>query len=329
MLIFELHTMLSTCRKGCNPSVEASQIAGRALPEMMLRFLRPSSQNSCQERDVGDRMPRAFQVISLTFVGLSLAATAWGQNAAPRPNFRPGSVIIQRVPIIPPSHTPLAQIPMDQIPSTPPQVTYANGLLTIVAENSNLGDILREVHKQTGAKIDVPPSANERVAARFGPGAPRDVLASLLNGSAFNYVLAGSETNPTGVSSVVLIPKSNAGSTPAMAYQPTPQYSQPQMTQQMMAPGAGPGGPVVQQQGANEEDAEEDADAEDASDDAENDQPAAAPAQGAQSPGGQPQPPKPFMNLNRTRPADPSGANGTQTVTPEPDQQSDPNSDNN
>jgi len=263
-------------------------------------------------------------------LGLSLAAISWGQNTAPRPNFRPGSVIIQRVPIIPPSHTPLAQIPMDQLPSTPPQVTYANGLLTIVAENSSLGDILREVHKQTGAKIDMPGNANERVAARFGPGAPRDVLASLLNGSGFNYVLAGSESNPTGVSSVVLIPKSNAGPSEAMAYQPTPQYGPSQMTP--MAPGTGPGGPVVQQSRVGEEDAdaEEDNDTEDTDEDAESSQPNAAPTAGAQSPDGQAKPPKPFMNLmqNRGKQADPSASDGTQSITPDANQPPDPNSDN-
>ena len=87
---------------------------------------------------------------------------------------------------------------MDQIPAAAPRVTYENGLLSITAQNATLGDILREVRKLTGATIDVPPAgANERVVVQLGPGAPRDVLATLLNGTSFNYVMLGSASDPT------------------------------------------------------------------------------------------------------------------------------------
>jgi hypothetical protein len=104
---------------------------------------------------------------------------------------------------------PLPQMPMDQIPATPAKVNLQNGLLTISAENSTLGEILRDVRKLTGAVIDIPPGAgaNERVVAHLGPGAPRDVLAVLLNGSSFNYVMIGSSANPSAVSSVILTSK--------------------------------------------------------------------------------------------------------------------------
>jgi hypothetical protein len=96
---------------------------------------------------------------------------------------------------------------MDTLPAAAPRVGFQSGLLTIVAQNSTLGDILRDVHKLTGAAIDIPPNANERVVTRLGPGAPRDVLASLLNGSSFNYVMLGSDTDPAAVTSVVLTAK--------------------------------------------------------------------------------------------------------------------------
>ena len=102
---------------------------------------------------------------------------------------------------------PLPQMPMDTLPAAAPRVGFQGGLLTIVAQNSTLGDILRDVHKLTGAAIDVPPNANERVVTRLGPGAPRDVLASLLNGSSFNYVMLGSDTDPAAVTSLVLTAK--------------------------------------------------------------------------------------------------------------------------
>ena len=113
------------------------------------------------------------------------------------------------LPPLPPG--PLSQLPMDQLPPAPAKVSYQGGLLTIAAQNSTLGEILRDVRKLTGASIDIPPGgATERVVAYLGPGAPRDVLAGLLNGSAFNYVMLGSSSDPTSVVSVLLTPKPTA-----------------------------------------------------------------------------------------------------------------------
>jgi hypothetical protein len=100
---------------------------------------------------------------------------------------------------------------MDQLPAMPAKVGYQGGLLTIAAQNSTLGEILRDVRKLTGASIDIPPgSGAERVVAYLGPGAPRDVLAALLNGTSLNYVMLGSDSDPTMVSSVILSPKPSA-----------------------------------------------------------------------------------------------------------------------
>lgn len=108
---------------------------------------------------------------------------------------------------------PLSQLPMDQIPASPAKVSFRDGLLTISAENSTLGEILRDVRKLTGASIEIPQGsgANERVVAHFGPGAPRDVLVGLLNGSSFNYVMIGSNSDSSAVSTVILTAKSGSG----------------------------------------------------------------------------------------------------------------------
>jgi hypothetical protein len=108
---------------------------------------------------------------------------------------------------------PLSQLPMDQIPAAPAKVSFQGGLLTISAQNSTLGEILRDVRQLTGAAIEIPQgaAANERVIASLGPGAPRDVLAGLLNGSSFDYVMLGSITDPTAVSSIILTSKSPSG----------------------------------------------------------------------------------------------------------------------
>jgi len=123
-----------------------------------------------------------------------------------------------------PPYTPhtLSALPLDQMPAVPPQVDYSGGQLTIVAHNSTLGDILRAVHKQTGAELDIPSTATERVVMTLGPGPARDVLAALLNGTHFNYVMLGTAADPTAVQRVVLTAKTGPETTTASAG-PVPQ----------------------------------------------------------------------------------------------------------
>jgi hypothetical protein len=102
---------------------------------------------------------------------------------------------------------PVPQIPLDAIPAVAPQVSYQNGMLTIAAPNSTLGDILRAVRKQTAAEIEIPTTANERVVTRLGPGPAREVIAELLNGSRFNYILLGSPEDASALVRVVLVAK--------------------------------------------------------------------------------------------------------------------------
>ena len=101
------------------------------------------------------------------------------------------------------------QLPLDAIAAVAPQVTYQNSQLTIVAPNSTLADILRAVRKQTGAEIEVP-AAPERVVTHLGPGPAREVVAELLNGSRFNYVLLGSATENDSLTRVVLVAKTGS-----------------------------------------------------------------------------------------------------------------------
>lgn len=119
---------------------------------------------------------------------------------------------------------PPAPLTLAQKPSSPPKVFFQDGLLTIVAENSTLGDILRAVHAKTGAIVDVPGNATERVVSQLGPAPAREVLAALLNGSRFNYVILGSAANPDAVQQIVLTSKSGEGGAVASA----PKRNQPQ-----------------------------------------------------------------------------------------------------
>jgi hypothetical protein len=112
---------------------------------------------------------------------------------------------------------PVPQVPLDAIPATAPQVSYENGLLTIVAQNSTLGDILRGVRKHTSADIEIPATASERVVTHLGPAPAREVMAELLNGSRFNYILLGSPSDGNALVRVVLVAKSPDTPPPAQA----------------------------------------------------------------------------------------------------------------
>ena len=131
---------------------------------------------------------------------------------------------------------PMQPMPLDAIAAMPPQVTYENNQLTIVAPNSTLADVLRAVRKTTGADIDVP-AAPERVVTHLGPGPARDVLADLLNGSRFNYVMLGAAGNDSALTRVVLVAKTEGATTPN---QPAPQPPQPAMGMAQASPGVVP-----------------------------------------------------------------------------------------
>ncbi|SRR6266571_3546530 len=81
----------------------------------------------------------------------------------------------------------LAKVPPGQA-----VVTYQNGELTIKARNAPLIDVLRAVCSQTGAVLDSPSGADDRMSAILGPGPVSEVVGALLNDSLFDYAMAGS-----------------------------------------------------------------------------------------------------------------------------------------
>ena len=139
---------------------------------------------------------------------------------------------------VPAATTPVAAPVVPQPPPTPenspakaPQVSMSNGMLSIVAENSTLGDVLKGIHSATGASVDIPPAASaERVVVNIGPTEPRDALQQLLSGSKFDYIIVGSPENDAALEKVILTARSGSATGPAAvaanrppAYQPPPQ----------------------------------------------------------------------------------------------------------
>jgi hypothetical protein len=148
----------------------------------------------------------------LLALALCLPATAWADTQNTPPNTHHVHKTAAKKQELPPPlpsgpQGPVPQVPLDAMPAVAPQVSYQDGLLTIVAPNSTLGEILRSVRKHTSAEIDVPSNANERVVTRLGPAPAREVMAELLNGSHFNYILLGSPENSNQLVRVVLVPK--------------------------------------------------------------------------------------------------------------------------
>jgi hypothetical protein len=128
----------------------------------------------------------------------------------------------QAVPAPPPAPPPPPPT-LEQMPALPPKVRFSNGLLTIVAENSTLADIMRAVRAQTGAVVEIPPNATERVVTHLGPGPARDVLVALLDGSHFNYVMLGSPTRPGMLERIILTSKAGAAPNAGSAALPAAQ----------------------------------------------------------------------------------------------------------
>jgi hypothetical protein len=115
-----------------------------------------------------------------------------------------------------PLQEPISQqvpLPLSAEQGTPSrhQVSYEDGQLTIIAENSKLGEILAAVSERLGANIELPASSSdERIWVRAGPGPARRVLAALLGGTDLDYVIQASDTDPEGILSVLLTPRTRA-----------------------------------------------------------------------------------------------------------------------
>jgi len=102
-----------------------------------------------------------------------------------------------------------------------PVVTYTQGKLTVIAWNASLAEVLRAISAQTGTVFNFPAgSAANRIYLREGPGTIRQVLANLLNGSGFNYVILGSSDSPDKLTRVVLVKDGQTAGFSAPASEP-------------------------------------------------------------------------------------------------------------
>ena len=100
-----------------------------------------------------------------------------------------------------------------QEPAVPATVTTGNNELTVKADNSSLAQILHQVSSETGMKLDGL-GGDERVFGSFGPGAPREVLNALLNGTSYNVMMVGDLPNGAP-RELLLSSRASGGASPA------------------------------------------------------------------------------------------------------------------
>jgi hypothetical protein len=98
-------------------------------------------------------------------------------------------------------------------------VVFDSRGLLIVASNSSLTQILKDVSTDTGAKVEGM-GADERIFGTYGPGPARDVLSELLDGSGYNVLMVGDRGQGTPRRIVLTVPpgsamQSTANNTPA------------------------------------------------------------------------------------------------------------------
>lgn len=113
---------------------------------------------------------------------------------------------------------PLPPTP-EQMAPTAPRITYQNGLLSVESMNARLIDILNGIRSKAGIQFEGLQQSPDRVAGKFGPAPPGEVLTNLLQGSRYDYVIIGTPENPALVQRVILTPTAGAaaaaGNSPA------------------------------------------------------------------------------------------------------------------
>jgi hypothetical protein len=203
----------------------------------MVRLVQSSAVLTCSLLLLltGNTLAESPAMPAQTSSGAAVAGTAAksGQHhSAKRKTKEPEQPVVQ---------TPPRPLTPEEMAPVAPTVSYQAGELTIESKNATLAQVLRSVQAKTGGSFDIPPTANnDRVVAQLGPGQPKDVLASLLNGSKFNYIILGDPNDPGAVQKLILTPRTRAPITntaqnvpvrqPPPEPQPEEDYSAPEPT---------------------------------------------------------------------------------------------------
>lgn len=160
---------------------------------------------------------------------LAFCACSFGQTEPPSRR-QPVETSTQRQPTNPapapsapaPAPLPATAPSLLDHPPQPATVSLASGKLTVQANNSSLSDILNQVATAGGMKLEglqASSNSDQRIFGSYGPGAPRDVLSELLNGSGYNVIMLG-ET-PSGAPRELTLTARNIANASAPAQSPS------------------------------------------------------------------------------------------------------------
>jgi hypothetical protein len=94
-------------------------------------------------------------------------------------------------------------------------ISYRDGLLGIKANKVTLSEVLFAVQQRTGAEISIAAGAEqEKVVTDIAPAPPPEVLAQLLNGSKFNFLILSAANDPRRLDRVILSARADGGVMP-------------------------------------------------------------------------------------------------------------------
>lgn len=126
----------------------------------------------------------------------------------PEPAARPGLVVA--------NYTTRAEPVRVETSAQPAlEVSYRNGLLGIKANKVTLSEVLFAVQQRTGAEVSIAAGAEqEKVVADIAPAPAPEVLARLLNGSRFNFLILSAVNDPRQLDRVILSMRTEGGVMP-------------------------------------------------------------------------------------------------------------------
>jgi hypothetical protein len=178
---------------------------------------------------------RIVAMFSLAFTAMLPAQSRQAPNAKPT-----AAVPSASLPPTPPTTIPILPPTPEQLPAHPASVTYANGLLTVSANNSSLNQILRDISRETKTKI-TGGVVDERVFGEYGPASTEQILNTLLDGTGSNMLFV--QSSGTAPAELILSSRSGAPTPPnpnAAAEAEREQHVQEEISKQSISPEQNP-----------------------------------------------------------------------------------------
>jgi antitoxin (DNA-binding transcriptional repressor) of toxin-antitoxin stability system len=138
-------------------------------------------------------------IIKVMGGGQGTSASVDNSSSTTRPGLVVANYTTHAEPVSVPSPAPAssAQPTLD--------ISFRDGLLGIRANKVTLSQVLYAVQQRTGAEVSIASGAEqEQVVADIAPAPAPDVLARLLNGSRFNFLILSAANDPGKLDKVIL-----------------------------------------------------------------------------------------------------------------------------